>query len=90
MAKIKFQLVTGTNHGTESADFRGPLFIGAPLDNHKTLFQEVTHDETVITEALLLAPQMNAFLAKLTIHANGIDLLGGADAFLRVGIFDDK
>lgn len=91
MAKIKFQLVTGVDHGTASADFRGDKFIGHEQgDEHKTLFQLKTEDEAVIQEALTVAPGMNAFLSKLIPHANAVDLLGGKDAFLRIGVFDDK
>ena len=91
MAKIKFQLVTGVNHGTESADFRGDKFVGHDQgDEHRTLFQLQSESENVVNEALTVAPGFNAFLSKLTPHTNAVDFLGGHDAFFRIGVFDDK
>ena len=82
MAKIKLQVVVGSNRGTESADFRGPLFIGdAQGDHHSTVYTYKTEDPVAIAEALVGALTVNAFFAKF---------FGNSPIFPRVGVFDDN
>ena len=89
MSAVKVHLVTGTNHGTESCDFRGPLEIGhAQGDEHKTIFEVDPASEELVSKVLELGPQLNSILSEMSKSADGIDLLGGKDLFLRLGVWD--
>lgn len=93
MASLKLHAVIGTNHGTESADFRGDNFIGHEQgDEHRTLAELDPATDEQVNEALVVFPILNQHLAQLgpLALANGlVHDLTGKDVFLRFGIWDE-
>ena len=88
MAAIKIHAVLGTDHGTESCDFRGPLFIGHDQgDEHRTLAEDDPASEEAVALVLEFGPKANELFSRL-LPAKGVGDVFGKDAFLRIGVWD--
>lgn len=85
---VRLHSYVGTNDGTTSCDFRGPLFVGDNEgDHHKTLYElDVDDTNPIVAETLLVGPQLNGLLKKLTLPAQAQAQAGNVR--LRIGVWD--
>ena len=89
MSAVKIHAVLGTDHGTESCDFRGDLFIGHDQgDEHRTLAEIDPASDSEIEMALEFGPKANELFGRLA-PAKGVGDIFGKDAFLRIGVWDE-
>ena len=99
LAKVKLQVYRGTC-GPNHVDFRGDQWLGdgtTPQDEHRTITQIVTEDETIIDLAVSTGPQINALFDKFSDQepavfgeiASVLGLEGAGEVHLGVRVYDD-
>lgn len=98
MSSVKLHVFRGSDNGTESCDYRGDKFIGAPQgDSHRTVAEIDPADEDLIKEVLETGPTTNRLFARIAELQPGfggnlatlLGLEGSGPVGVRVGVWDE-